>query len=203
MPEGYLRQSVLAHLGLEARAVEDPGDAGLVLCERAHLGKVGLRGDPGDKAFLAAVEKELGFALPLRPNTVTASVDVTAFWLGPNEWLLAVIPYEGTPLAEDLDKALAGLHAAATVLTDSRTVIGVSGPAARDVLAKGCPLDLHPSTFPAGSCAQSLLAKADVLIHLHDDGVRFDLYVQRSYADYLWCWLEDAGAEFRIAVMGD
>ena len=82
MPERYLRQSVLAHLGLEARAVEDPGDAGLVLCERPHLGKVGLRGDPGDKAFLDAVEKELGFALPLRPNTVSASDDVTAFWLG-------------------------------------------------------------------------------------------------------------------------
>ncbi|MBT6119694.1 MAG: sarcosine oxidase subunit gamma [Rhodospirillaceae bacterium] len=203
MPERYLRQSALAHLGLESRAVDDPGDAGLVLCERAHLGKVGLRGDAGDKGFLDAVAKELGFALPLRPNTVAAGEDVTAFWLGPNEWLLAVIPYEGTPLAEDLDKALTGLHAGATVLTDSRTVIGVSGPAARDVLAKGCPLDLHPSAFPSGSCAQSLLAKADVLIYLHEDGGRFDLYVPRSYADYLWRWLEDAGAEYGVAVSGD
>lgn len=203
MPERYLRQSVLAHLGLEARAVADPGDAGLILCERPHRGKVGLRGDPADRAFLDAVAGTLGFALPLVPNTVAEGEDTVALWLGPNEWLLVVTPYEGTPLAEDLDGALDGLHAGATVLTDSRTVIGLRGPAARDVLAKGCPLDLHPAAFPAGTCAQSLVGQVDVLLHLHRDGARFDLYVLRSYADHLWRWLEDAGAEFGTAVLGD
>ena len=72
------------------------------------------------------------------------------------------------------------------------------------MLAKGCPLDLHPRAFTPGSCAQSLLAKADVLIHLRADdprhGPTFDLYVARSFAHYLWAWLEDAGREYGVQV---
>ena len=89
------------------------------------------------------------------------------------------------------------MHAAITDVTDGRVAFRVAGPSARDVLAKGCPLDLHPRAFPPGRCAQSLLAKASVLIHLVDDGPErgpsFDVYVARSFADYLWTWLEDAG----------
>jgi sarcosine oxidase subunit gamma len=72
------------------------------------------------------------------------------------------------------------------------------------VLAKGCPLDLHPRAFATGNCAQSLLAKASVLIHLPNDdaqrGPTFDLYVARSFAHYLFAWLEDAGREYGVQV---
>jgi sarcosine oxidase subunit gamma len=72
------------------------------------------------------------------------------------------------------------------------------------VLAKGCPLDLHPRAFPPGACAQSLLAKVAVLIHLQDDdrarGPSFDVYVARSFAHYLWMWLEDAGREYGVQI---
>jgi sarcosine oxidase, subunit gamma len=76
----------------------------------------------------------------------------------------------------------------------------VAGPSARDVLAKGTPLDLHPRAFPPGRCAGTLLAKASVLIHLLDDdaerGASFDVYVARSFAHYVWTWLEDGGREY-------
>ena len=39
-----------------------PSDAGLVLAERRHMGKLVLRGDPGDKKFLARAAKALGIA---------------------------------------------------------------------------------------------------------------------------------------------
>ena len=65
-------------------------------------------------------------------------------------------------------------------------------------------LDLHPRAFPPGRCAGTLLAKAAVLIHLLDDdpgrGPSFDVYVARSFAHYLWTWLEDAGREYGVAV---
>ena len=58
--------------------------------------------------------------------------------------------------------------------------------------------------FPPGSCARSLLGKADVLLHLRADepaaGASFDLYVGRSFAHYLWAWLEDAGREYGVQV---
>jgi sarcosine oxidase subunit gamma len=63
---------------------------------------------------------------------------------------------------------------------------------------------LNPRAFPPGSCAQSLIAKASVLIHLLDDepgrGPTFDLYVARSFAHYLWTWLDDAGREYGVQI---
>ena len=188
MPER--RRAALPHV---ARA-----DHGAVrLAERPHTGKLNLRGDPHDRAFMAAAGRALGMVLPTDPNTATAAGGVTALWLGPDEWLLTCQPGSERKLAAGLRDALGTIHAAVTDVTDARTVIRVGGPAARDVLAKGCPLDLHPRAFPGGAVAQSRLAKADVLLHRVDDGgddaaPAFDLYVARSFAAYLWAWLEEA-----------
>ena len=201
MPEDYLRQSALAHLHLEARATDDPGEASVLMCERAHLGKINLRGDPEPGEFRTAVEGVLGFGLPVEPNTVSAGGGLHLLWLGPDEWLLVAPPGEEAKLLQSLSAVIGEVHAAITDVTDSRAVIGLSGPNVRDVLAKGCSLDLHPRVFGPGRCAQSLLAKASILLHQTDEAPRFDIYVARSYADYLWRWLEDAGTEYGVSVV--
>jgi sarcosine oxidase gamma subunit len=33
-----------------------------------------------------------------------------------------------------------------------------------------------------------------------DKAPTFDIYVARSFAEYLWAWLEDAGGEYGVAV---
>jgi sarcosine oxidase, subunit gamma len=165
--------------------------------EVAFLAQVSLRADP-------ALAPRVRFALPLEPNTWRRGGGREALWLGPDEWLVTCPAPEAAGLAGSLRDALAGVHAAITEVTDGRVAFRIAGPSARDVLAKGCPLDLHPRAFPPGSCAQSLLAKADVLIHLLDDDPErcpsFDLYVARSFAHYLWMWLEDAGREYGVQI---
>ena len=52
-----------------------------------------------------------------------------------------------------------------------------------------------------GHCAQSHLAKAAITLHQTDDGPAFDLYTRRSFADYLWRWLEDAAREYGLAIV--
>ena len=85
-------------------------------------------------------------------------------------------------------------------ISDMRTTISLAGPSARDLINCGCGLDLHPSKFSVGQCAQTKLAKCNVILDQVEDEPRFDLLVTISYADYLWRWLERAGAEFGIAV---
>jgi sarcosine oxidase subunit gamma len=68
-------------------------------------------------------------------------------------------------------------------------------------MMKGCSLDLHPREFGPGRCAQSTLAKAQIILHQLDDGPTYDLYVARSFAEYLWAWLEDASLEYGMAVV--
>jgi sarcosine oxidase, subunit gamma len=175
---------------------------GIRLCER-QLGKIELRGDPGDRVFMAAVGRAIDLLLPGEPNTTATRGELTALWLGPDAWLLTCPPGEAASHIGSLRDALSDVHAAITDVSDGRVALRLGGPSARDVLAKGCPLDLHPRAFAAGRCAQSLLAKASVLIHLLADDARgptFDVYVARSFAHYLFAWLEDAGREYGVQV---
>jgi len=123
-------------------------------------------------------EPQPGF--PVEPNT-TATVDGnTILCLGPDEWLVLGGHEEDYP------------RAAATVdVSAGRVVLELSGTDAVEVLAQGCSLDLHPSVFAPGSCAQTLLARAQVIL-VRPDERRFLLLVRPSFAPYLRAWLEDA-----------
>ncbi|MFQ6017870.1 MAG: sarcosine oxidase subunit gamma [Kiloniellaceae bacterium] len=215
MAERYLRQSALAHLGLDGRAATGRGEAGVRMAEAAFRGIVDLRGKPADARLLEAFETAFGFALPVEPNTSAAKGTgkgrVSALWLGPDEWWVIVPgpdPEAAPKIAGKLRKALAGRFCAVTEVGESRACIRVSGPRARDLLQKGSPLDFHPRAFGAGGCAQSHLAKAAVVFHqVADDKARdgpaFEIYVPRSFAEYLWRWLEDAAREYGVSVVSD
>jgi sarcosine oxidase subunit gamma len=177
---------------------------GLRLGERLGLGKIDLRGNPHDRAFMAAAGRVLDLLLPGEPCAAATKGQIAALWVGPDQWLLTCPASEAARLTGSLREALGDVHSAVTEVSDAQVALRVAGPSARDVLAKGCPLDLHRRAFPVGGCAQSLLAKASVLIHLLDDGPErgpsFDVYVARSFAHYLWMWLEDAGREYGISI---
>ncbi len=200
MAEPYLRQSALAHRGLRRAAAEAPAAAGVTLQERPFRAMVDLRGDAGDVGFLSAVREGLGVALPLEPNTTARDGSTTALWLGPDEWLISAPAGEEHVLVPAFRASLGDRHAAVIDVSESRTVIAVSGAKARDLLAKGCTLDLHPRAFPVGACAQTGLARAGVLLYLVDEAPSFEITIPRSYADYLWTWLADAAREYGVAL---
>jgi sarcosine oxidase subunit gamma len=194
MVEPYLRQSPLAHLGLDRRAVPSAGDATVALSEQRFRRLAILRGSPGSTKLKKGVKDSLGISLP-SANTAAAGGDHAALWLGPDEWLV-IAPADAPSPFDALVEALTGQHAAVVDVSDARACISVAGSRARDLLAKGCPIDLHPRAFGPGRCAQTLLAKANVLVHQTDDVPSFDLYMGRSFADYVWRWLEDAAREY-------
>jgi sarcosine oxidase subunit gamma len=204
-----MRQSALSHRHLYAHgdteAMEVAKAAATVhLAEQPHRGKLNLRGDPDDKDFLAAAGRALGLVLPTSPNTVSGGDGdgCAALWLGPDEWLVTCAPGDEAGLRDKLAAALADRHHSLVDVTDSLTTIRVDGPRAADLLAKGFPLDLHPRAFPPGSVGQSTLAKADALVHClaqnADSGPVFEVTVRRSFAEYLWLWLQDHGREYGL-----
>ncbi len=202
MVDPYLRQSPLAHLHLAARAVDDPGDAALWMGERPFRGQLDLRGDRENAEFMSAVSGILGTEPPGAPNTSVLGDGVEVLWLGPDEWLLVTSPGREEALERALLEAFrGGVPGAVVNVGEGRAVITLGGPAAREVLAKGCPLDLHPRVFGPDRCAQSLLAGSPVLLHQTRATPVFDLYVPRSAAEYLWVWLEDAAAEFAPVIV--
>jgi sarcosine oxidase subunit gamma len=177
---------------------------GVRLAERIDVGKIVLRGDPSDRAFLAATGRALDIVLPTEANSSAGKAAISALWVGPDEWLITCPRERVAALIGALREALAGVHAAVTDVSDGRTVFRVAGPSARALLAKGTPLDLHPRSFKVGACAGTGLAKTAVLIQLVADdpatGPSFDVYVGRSFGRYLFAWLDDAGLEYGVQI---
>jgi sarcosine oxidase, subunit gamma len=176
---------------------------GMYLSERSSLGQLNLRGEATDTEFLERVERCLGIPLPVRPNTYTENHRVTSLWFGPDEWLLVTRPGSEGDTARELRGALQGLFSAVTDVTHNQTVLRVRGNRTLDVLGKGCSLDLHPTVFGPGRCAQTLLAKAGIAICWVDHSPSFDLIVRRSFAEYLALWLKDASEEYGFAASSD
>ena len=78
-----------------------------------------------------------------------------------------------------------------------RTTLLVTGPRAHDLLAHGCPLDLHPRAFAAGRCAQTTLGRTQVVLVARDEPrAGFWVLVRSSFAGYLADWLLDAATEY-------
>jgi sarcosine oxidase subunit gamma len=71
----------------------------------------------------------------------------------------------------------------------------LAGPRAREVLMKGCSIDLHPAVFGPGRCARTALARAQVIL-LPVDQETYWIFVQSSFAAYLAEWLMDAMSEY-------
>lgn len=201
MVKRYQRRSALAHLGLEARASDGSPHAGVMLGESRMRGLLVLRGDGVNPEFRSAVSAALGLDPVVEPLATARKRGVSMLWLGPDEWLVVTPDRRVERIERTLRDALEGRHAALTDVSHSRTILVLSGPDARAVLAKGCPLDFHPRVFGPDRCAQSRLAKCQVLIHQASGSPRFEIYVHRSFAQYLWTWLEDAGREFGVRIV--
>jgi sarcosine oxidase subunit gamma len=200
MSDPILRESPLARFNLAARATHSPGNAGVIARERAFLGHINLRGNAQDPRFVGAVSEVLGDGLPVVANTVTDVQGSTMYWLGPDEWLIVTPGERKAAIESELRQRLTGLRVAVTDVSGGQTVLQLRGSRIRDVLAKGCPIDLHPRAFRIGQCAQSHLAKAPILIGQIENQPYFEIIIRRSFADYLWSWLAGAAAEYGLEV---
>ncbi|MDX2938568.1 sarcosine oxidase subunit gamma [Streptomyces ipomoeae] len=190
-----VRVSPLAHLEERMRAATITGARGVTLTEWPFLTMVNLRVDPASEAA-DRIEKTLGAPLPRQCGDTSTSGPHTVLWLGPDEWLV-LSQTEATAVTAELREALDGDPGSAVDVSANRTTLELSGPAARQVLEKGCPLDLHPRAFGPGKAVSTTVGPVAVLLWQVDDTPTYRLFPRSSFADYLARWLIDAMSEYR------
>jgi len=159
----------------------------ITLTEMPMAAAWNVQGDASHANFTDQVVRQFSIALPTVPNTIARSDALTAFWLGPRAWLL-VAEAPGAPLANFSEKRNA-LNAAGGALFDlsaSRVAYRVGGARACDVLAAGCPIDLHSRAFHVGECAQSVFGHVHAFLYKSDDTPTFVIMVARSFARDVW-----------------
>ena len=165
-----------------------------VLLRRAPVrGLLDVRG-PAGVGLQDAATSEFGLDLPLTPCRYRRAGERAIYWLGPDEWLVAVSAGTEADVEDRLRKVISGQLSVVDV-SGGHLFYTLSGSAAGRVLMKASPYDFDDREFGPGRCVQTVFAKTTALIAGNDD-LSFDLVVRRSYDDYLMRWLEDAAAEY-------
>lgn len=186
--------------GLSCGAPPVGKKSGVTLCERPFLGHLLLRG--GAIAFDKAMREVLGLSMPGKPLALVSdeSGEYSVQWMSPDEWLLIVPQGEEFVVENKLRAVMGNEHYAITNVSGGQTLIELEGEKARELLMKSVVYDVHPDNFPPGKGVTTVFAKASVNLRRPTAG-RWELIVRRSFADYSWRWLLDAGEEYAIGVV--
>lgn len=162
--------------------------------ELGLTGLLVLRGDASDKAFGEAVQAVFGCPLPEKLGFTTAG-EISVLWLSPDEWWILCPQDQVFQLEVAFREQYAG-HCALANNTGGNTLIQLGGPEAVSLLRKSIPYDFDDSHFPVGKVITSVFAKTQAVVRRLGEQ-EWEIVARRSFADYIWRWLEDAAREYR------
>jgi sarcosine oxidase subunit gamma len=191
--------SGLASLAVPGRYGKRDGAPGVTIAERTNLGLATVAARKGEARALQDRVREIYGVDLSQSSRVVAGRCVSFVGYGPGQWLAVSETLVNEALARDLAERLKRL-ASISDQSSGRTVISLSGPRARDVLAKGLPIDLDPRAFPLGSAATSTISLMGVQLWQADDTRSYDIALFRSVSESFWRWLTSSAAEFGYEV---
>jgi heterotetrameric sarcosine oxidase gamma subunit len=115
----------------------------------------------------------------------------------PGRWLLLSARAAPGAAAERWMRACAG-QGAVVDLSCALTTFLLSGAPARELLSRGCRVDLEPEAFPLGRAAATIMAQVSVVLVALPAGML--LLTPASTAQHLGEWLAASGAPFGLAL---
>ena len=186
-----------------ARAFPARETPALGLADLSPLPRTGVKG-PRALDWIG----EQGWPIPEANNLARATPSGDGVLrLGDREALVAAAPAGDGEAVRALEAAIPGDGAWHVPRRDSHFAFALQGEAAVACLAKLCGVDLRPARFPAGSVAQTSVARLNAVVCRppSDDGDtarRFDLYGDSASAIWFWDVLLDAMAEFGGGPLG-
>lgn len=173
------------------------GPPGVILVARTGLAIAHIASRKGKTLDVMQRLADVLGTMPEDGPRHVAGVGIALVGCGPGQWLALA---EGErQLISRLTVAVAGA-ASMVDLTSAKAVMGIAGPRARDVLAKGCGLDLEPAEFPSGSAAAAQVDHIACQLWQIDATPAYELMVGRSLAKSFWSWLTASAAEYGYEV---
>ncbi|MGF1610665.1 MAG: sarcosine oxidase subunit gamma [Kiloniellales bacterium] len=173
-------------------------EAAVRVSEVAGLGRVWLAPFRGRGEIVGSILwSRLGCALP-PPLRFAEGEGLRLLWADAEGWYAEAAQERPGELLRTLRDTL-GDAAALVDKSAMHALLRLSGPRVRDLLAKGCQLDLHPEAFPIGSCAPTAIEHCHIHIRAEAPD-SFALLVPASVARSFWHWLEVSALEFGLRV---
>lgn len=136
------------------------GDAPLKLVDLSPLMRTGIKG-PGSRTFAEAQD----WPVPASNNAaVRTDHGALVLRLGDNELLVLADPDGDDAPVRSLEAAIPGAGAWHVPRRDSHCWFVLQGESAVECLTKLCGVDLRPAAFPAGSIAQTSVARLNAVV---------------------------------------
>jgi len=166
-------------------------DGLVTVTEMGLQGMITLRGDLDDKTVKSAASAGSGLRQVPARGHASVTGDKGLAWMSPDE-MLVLCPYDSVGASlEKMRAKLGTTHALAVDVSDARAQFRVSGDAAREVVAKLCPVDLSPDAFTPGMFRRTRMAQVAAAFWMEPDGsIRVICF--RSVAQYVFDLLKVA-----------
>lgn len=189
------KRFALRPLIVPGRHGKPTGDAGVTLRVVDEMAAAHVSARKGQNvALLQVLSRMFGAPVADLPQRV-AKDTLSVTGISPGQWRLVARGGDGDAA---LRMAVAELqHVAVTTdIGDGLVLADISGPRARQALAKGIAVDLHPRAFAVGAAAQTRAAHIALHLALIDDTPTFEVLSAASTAGSLWAWLTASCGEY-------
>ena len=122
---------------------------------------------------------------------VNSNKDTRILWSGPSNWLLVSTKKD---ILNSVQKICDDKKFAITDLSHSRAIIELKGSNSKEVLKKGCPINLNE--FKVNNCANSIFHGITITIDMiSNDPETFRIFALRSFGESLYHSITDACLE--------
>ena len=122
---------------------------------------------------------------------VNSNKDTRILWSGPSNWLLVSTKKD---ILNSVQKICDDKNFAITDLSHSRAIIELKGSNSKEVLKKGCPINLNE--FKVNNCANSVFHGITITIDMaSNDPETFRIFALRSFGESLYHSITDACLE--------
>jgi len=128
---------------------------------------------------------------PEVPMQVHSNKETRILWSGPSNWLLVSTKKD---ILNSVQKICDDKKFAITDLSHSRAIIELKGSNSKEVLKKGCPININE--FKVNNCANSVFHGITITIDMiNENPETFRIFALRSFGESLYHSISDACLE--------
>ena len=142
------------------------------------------------KIQLSTIQIE-GLGFPMENSKVESNKETRILWSAPRTWFIIS---KKENIINNIKEKCTDENFAITDISHSRAVIQIKGLQAREILKKGCPLNINE--FKTNNCAGTVFHGISIVVDLIDNNPdTFNLLTLRSFGESFYHHITDAALE--------
>jgi len=133
-----------------------------------------------------------GLGFPIENSKVESNQETRILWNAPRTWLIIS---KKENIINIIKEKCTDENFAITDISHSRAVIQIKGLQAREILKKGCPLNINE--FKVNNCANTSYNGINIMIdYINSESKTFNIYSLRSFGGSFYHSITDASLEY-------